>query len=152
MVMLGKTLSVIILVITGCASEGVSTPPPSLDGPAVTRGPGRPDSGASPDAGSAPDLVVQGDAAPRVDAQVLLKDALVAVDAGTDLTPPGPEAGREAGAGPEAGPEAGREAGPEAKTCAPACKEGCNIGCRDDGQCVSCATCSCDVVTGSCHC
>jgi len=70
----------------------------------------------------------------------------------------GPEVGREAGresgpeAGKEVGKEVGREAGPEAKPCPSYCFEGCNVGCGVDGQCVSCATCSCDATTGTCHC
>jgi len=45
--------------------------------------------------------------------------------------------------------EAGKEA---AATCPSSCFEGCYNGCGSDGQCKSCATCTCEVVTGLCHC
>ena len=44
------------------------------------------------------------------------------------------------------------EAGPEALKCSPLCNTGCNIGCRSDGQCTACATCTCEVASGTCHC
>jgi hypothetical protein len=66
----------------------------------------------------------------------------------------GKEVGRESGpeAGKEVGREAGRESGPETRPCPSYCFEGCNVGCGADGQCVACATCSCDATTGTCHC
>jgi hypothetical protein len=50
-------------------------------------------------------------------------------------------------------PEAGREAGAELRPpCPQSCLEGCGVGCGAGGQCQTCATCTCEVVTGSCHC
>jgi len=53
----------------------------------------------------------------------------------------------------EAGPEAGPEAKPDLpKVCPASCYQQCGIGCNAQGSCMACATCSCDVVTGICHC
>lgn len=85
-------------------------------------------------------------------------------DAGPDVVEASFERAREVG-GPEAGPEARPEAGPEARpdvgpdllpdlapACPAWCSGGCYVGCAADGQCRSCATCTCDVASGTCHC
>jgi len=91
--------------------------------------------------------------------------AEVGVEAAADTSPivvsdASPEIGREVST-PEAGPELQvspdlrpvlPETGPEAKKCAPECNTGCNVGCRADGQCQACATCTCEVASGTCHC
>ena len=110
-----------------------------------------------PDVGAGPDVLVnlaevsevaRTDAsAPREAAADSAPDVLPAVpDASPDLLPdlvgsdlPAAEAGREVG----------REAAP---ACPQSCFVGCNVGCGVGNQCVSCATCTCEVVTGNCHC
>lgn len=45
-----------------------------------------------------------------------------------------------------------REVGPDVRKCAAECFAGCNVGCGPGGQCQACATCTCSVETGVCHC
>lgn len=46
-------------------------------------------------------------------------------------------------------PDVGKEV---AGTCSASCFQGCYSGCGSDGQCKACPTCTCEVVTGICHC
>jgi hypothetical protein len=118
-------------------------------------------------------LVAASDAAVAVDVQEsdrqdvdLLADSRTPVDIGVEMSADVAdvadvaEVGREVSS-PEAGPELQvspdlrpvlPEVGPEAKKCAPECNTGCNVGCREDGQCQACATCTCEVASGTCHC
>ena len=59
-----------------------------------------------------------------------------------DVVPPTPDAIASY-------PDAGKEA---AMACPTECFQGCYTGCGSNGQCKSCATCTCEVVTGLCHC
>ena len=77
--------------------------------------------------------------------------AEVGLDVGDEVIELSPEVGPEAGR--EVIAEVGREVGADTRlACSAACFVGCNIGCGADGQCQACATCTCDVVSGSCHC
>ena len=76
-----------------------------------------------------PDVVVRTDLAQTPDLRSA-EDATVI----PDTTPPRPEAGKEAA------------------VCPTTCFTGCYNGCGSNGQCKACATCTCEVVTGACHC
>lgn len=103
---------------------------------------------ASPDLSpesAAPDVRSPAEAGAEVMVDVV---AIVVPDSGIDV-------GREAGPDLTTLPDLRSvlpEAGPEAKKCASECFTGCNIGCRSDGQCQACATCTCEVASGTCHC
>lgn len=139
-----RTCSIALLVLLiGCAREGLVGVDAGTGGSTpLRRGP------ASP-----ADALVFPGVGPEAGAEVSIPETSGA--AGPEGSP---EAGREVGpeAGPEPGPEAGREAGPEvgpeARGCDPACMVGCNVGCSASGACLACATCSCDVTSGQCHC
>ena len=175
-----RTCSIALLVLlVGCAREGLVGVDAGAGGSTpLRRGPASPADalvvpGVGPEAGaeastSETSVAAGPEGSPEAGREV-------GPEAGSEPGPeagreagaePGPEAGREVGAepgpevgreaGPEPAPEVGRpagpEAGPEVRACDPACMVGCNVGCSASGACLSCATCTCDVTSGQCHC
>jgi len=116
-----------------------------------------------PTTGAGPTVASEAGAetAPEGSAEVgkdLLADLMPApADTGQEVRSALPEVAPDLATDPRAPdremPEAGREVAPDTRVaCLQSCFEGCNVGCGAGNQCVSCATCTCEVVTGSCHC